>query len=219
MLNNNTYSNNSLDVCKEQIRTYINNSSLKVNSDDIVSVLTQEIDVRKFKDWLDRNENYISTKEFQHNYFKKAFMNELSKETFKADPVTIETLSLIKAMRIKGIKVTSNSNLYLESMTAEAYRSGMSAEDINDLNRRIIVYMKEGQTFDDYVALFKKSNSVKSYKIDWQTVEDKYQKSLATWNEVLTDSEKNNEDEMSWDEIMAILCPKEEKEEDEKQNV
>lgn len=178
---------NVLIVCKEQICACISNSSLNINCDDITSMLTQEIDVNKFKAWFESNLNYFKTKTNPNSYFKKAFISELNKGRFKLEEKVIDTSTLTKAMRDKGIEVLSNDTAYIEIMWLEIIKQGMSVDAIVELNHKIIGYMEKGQKFADYVYLVKRSNAIKAYNIDWDKIQKHYEEEISEWDKMLNE--------------------------------
>jgi len=185
---------NELNVCKEQLRACISESSLSVNSNDIVSTLTEPISLTKFTAWFASAQNIIKTKTNQHSYFKKAFMNELNKGTFEQEhiEVTIETTTLIKLMRDKGIEIMSNDTAYIEIMQLELYKAGLNAKTLNELSENIIDSMKKGQKAIDYVELIKSHPLIKSYKVDWERIQNKYVAEINKWTEMLNELNKGD---------------------------
>lgn len=186
MIDTNTnYSNVCLFDCKEKVREHVSSSCLNIDCDDILNALTEEIDVNKFEAWFDRNINNFKTKQNIQTYFKRAFISELNKGTFKLNEISVDMSQLVSAMRGKGIKVLSDDTCYLELMWLEIVRKGMPIEAIQQLNRKVIDYMHSGQTFADYVSLIKKSNAVKPYDIDWDKVEAQSKAELEWWTRML----------------------------------
>lgn len=179
------YSNDCLFECKELLRECVSSSSLNINCDDITNALHEEIDVDKFKTWLERNINTFKTKQNIQSYFNRAFFKELDKGTFKLEQQAVEVATLSTALRNKGVKVTSSDTAYIEIMWQEIVRLGMTEEQAINLNHKIVDYMKEGQTFQDYIGLVKKSKALEGYKIDWNKIEVKYQKAIEKWDRVL----------------------------------
>lgn len=181
---NNTYSNDCLYDCKELIRKHISSSSLNINCEDIISVLYEPIDTDKFKAWLDRNINTFKTKQIIQPYFKKAFIAELNKGSFKVESKVVDCTSLIQALRDSDVKVLSNDTLYLNVLWSIIIRKGMTEEQAKDLNRKIIAYLKKGQTFADYIELVKNSKALKPYEIDWAKVQTEYEIEEERWNKL-----------------------------------
>ena len=180
-----------MNVCKEQICAYVKESSLNIDCDDIKSALTKEISFSKFKTWFDSKITTFTTKQNQHIYFKKAFVTELQKGTFDIDEISLDTTSLITALRNKGVSVLSDDTAYIEIMWLEIIASGMSIDDAKNLNHQIVDYMKSGQTIAEYVNLVKRSNALKGYQIDWNKIQTRYEEEIELWDKAL---EKLNEE-------------------------
>ena len=179
-------SNDCLYGCKEQMRRCVSSSSLNINCDDILKTLTEEIDIDKFKAWLDRASNSINSKQNKQAYFNRAFQKELEKGTFEINESGINGVTLFQALREKGVKVIQEDTCYIMVMWGEIfYKCGVKAETIQQLNRKIVDYMKEGQTSKDYINYVKNSQLVSSLKIDWDKVQKEYEKEYAEWQEIL----------------------------------
>ena len=178
---------NELIACKEQLCACIKESSLNIDCDDIKNTLTGEIDIAKFKKWFETNLSYFKTKQNPNSYFKKAFITELQKGRFDIDAIVIDTSTLIRALRKKGIEVLSDDTAYVEIMWLEIIKQGMKIEDIVKLNHKILDYMKSGQSFQDYVNLVRKSNAIKGYSIDWDKIQKDYEEELELWDKNLNE--------------------------------
>lgn len=178
-------SNDCLLNCKELIRKHVSSSSLNVSCDEIINALTEEIDIEKFKAWFDRNIDYFKTKQNIQPYFNRAFQKELDKGTFKLEVLTVSSVTLIQALREKGVKILGDDTCYIDVMWTWIYRHGCPIELIQELNHKIVGYMKEGQNFQDYLTLVKKAKALQGYTIDWKTIQAIYEKEIAEWNELL----------------------------------
>ena len=204
MNNENTNrSNDCLNECKEQIRKCLSSSSLKVNVDDITSVIVKPINVNSFKDWLDHNLNTFNSKTNIHTYFKKAFINEMSKGTFDYKEPAINPTTLIEALRNKGVTITADNTLYIDIMWRYYLKRGMKIEEIQKLNSQIVAFMVQGQTFEDYISLVKRSKPTKAYAINWLAIEVEYRGSKQVWDDIiaLKPSEEDLEiDPQDWEQ-------------------
>ena len=181
----NSYSNDCLYECKELMRKHVASSSLKINCDDISSALREEIDIEKFKAWFDRNINTFKTKQNIQSYFNRAFLKELEKGTFKLEVKVLSHITLIQALREKGVKILSDDTCYIDVMWTYIYRHGCPIEVIQDLNHKIVDYMKEGQVFADYLSLVRKAKALQPYAIDWDKINSLYIKEVTEWNAML----------------------------------
>ena len=183
MINNTNVSNVCLIECKEEVCACIRESNLSINCDEIKDALTHEIDINKFKSWFESNTNNFKNKTNPNSYFKKAFLAELSKGKFELDEISIDTSSLMRALRFKGINTTPDDSGYAEIMWEEIIRAGMSVESVVELNHKIVKYLAKEQTFEDYVSLVKRSNAIKAYNIDWERIQQRYASLLNEWNQ------------------------------------
>lgn len=179
-------SNDCLNECKEQIRKCISSSSLKINYEDITSVIVKPINVNSFQEWLDRNINTFNSKTNIQTYFKKAFINEMSKGTFDYKEPAINPTTLIEALRNKGVVITPNDTLYIDIMWRYYLKRGMKIEEVQKLNSQIVAYMKEGQTFNDYISLVKRSKPTQAYKINWIAIDVEYDHNKKMWEDIIT---------------------------------
>ena len=173
--------------CKEQISAHVSNSCLSIDCEDITNALTEEIDIDKFIEWFDRNIDTFKTKQIIQPYFKRAFLTELNRGTFKLKTVVLNVITLADVMKQKGISISTDDTLYMGVMWGEIYRRGMSADQIALLNRKVLDYMESGQTFADYVALIKRSNAIKVYEVDWDKVNAEYETELAKCKKILNE--------------------------------
>ena len=188
MINTNTnYSNDCLYVLKEQMRECVTSSYLDLDCDDIFSALTCDIDINKFKTWLDFNLNTFKSKQNIQTYFKKAFYKEVDRGTFKPTELKIDVSSLVRAMKDKGIVITTDDPLYLEIMWEEIFKAGIKEDVVINLNRLIVGYMEKGQDFKMYLYYVKHSNALKGLTIDWDKIDREYEKELACWKRILNE--------------------------------
>lgn len=188
MIDKNTdMSNVCIDMCKEEVREHVSSSCLNIDVEDITSVLYEPIDIDKFKAWFDRNLSTFKTKQIIQPYFKRAFLNELNKGTFKEEKIALDTTSLVNTMREKGIKVSNDDPLYLEIMWEEIFKAGIKDEVAVNLNRHVIDYMEQGQDFQMYLYYIKHNNGLRGLTIDWDKIDSEYQRQLKVWKIILND--------------------------------
>ena len=188
-------SNDCLYDCKEQMRSCILSSNLNIDPDEICSVITERIDVEKFKEWLERNIYIFKTRDNKQTYFNRAFINELQKGTFELKIPSLSYVTLIMALREKGITVYGVDTCYLEVMWNWLVEHGCDIKAAQKLNRQIVDYMKEGQTFNDYVNLVKKSKLISAMTVDWDSIQAQYQKELDEWDELSKQWEELDKEE------------------------
>ena len=188
MESNNIYSNVCMNDLKEIIRVCISNSNLKVNCDEILSCIHEEIDPDKFSSWLSFNLDNFKSKTNQASYFKKSFLNELDKGTFKL--VKIHYLPniqpLINEMRERNMMILAEDTAYLYVMFD--YLLNAKKIDINIislLNRKVLSYMSDDQTFADYKKLLKSANTLKPYNIEWELIDKQTTEFNEQWNLML----------------------------------
>ena len=146
-----------------------------------------EIDFDKFKVWFDENKDKIANAYNRQRYFNTAFKDQMKKETFMAKGLVAECNTLVKVMRERGIVVTKDDCLYISIMWNYIFAQGMTENQACNLNHKVLEYMEDGQTFNDYLGLIKRSNAIKPFNIDWDKVQSDYEKELATWTVMLND--------------------------------
>ena len=178
---------NDLFVCKEQLCECMRNVSLNIDYNDVLETLDEPIDINKFEEWLRFSIGIIQTKQNKQSYFKKAFISELNKGRFKMKKLSIDTSSLIKAIRHKGIPVVSNDTCYIEIMWSEILKAGMPIDKAVELNHKVIDFLKSDQIFNDYVSLVKNSKALAAYKINWETIQSIYYTEIDNWDKMLNE--------------------------------
>lgn len=194
------FTNNSnvcLIECKEIVRKCISSSNLNINCDEILQYIHEEIDADKFDSWLKFNLDTFKSKTNQASYFKKSFLNELNKGTFKKEHLYFlpNTQPLINAMRDKNITILADDAAYLYVMWGYLLNiKKIDEKTCVELNNKIIAYMHDGQTFSDYKKLLKNSKTLKDYNIDWELIDKKTQAYISQWNDILLDLESSDYD-------------------------
>ena len=186
------YSNVCLIECKEIVRKCIVSSSLNINCDEILTYIQEEIDTDKFDSWLQFNLETFKSKTNQASYFKKSFLNELSKGTFKKEHLYFlpNTQPLINAMRDKNITILADETAYLYVMWDYLLNiKKIDEKTCVELNNKVITYMHDGQTFSDYKKLLKNSKTLKEYGVDWELIDQKAQEYIGGWNNILNELE------------------------------
>lgn len=193
-------SNDCLKNCKELIRKHVSNSSLNVSCDEIINALTEAIDIEKFKAWYDRNIDYFKTKQNIQPYFNKAFQKELEKGTFEIKEPNTNPLTLVEALRNKGIIITPRDVLYIDIMWKVYLKRGMKIEDVQKLNNQIVNYMQKGEAFEDYISYVKRSKTTKPYNLDWGELQKEYDREITIWEELISLKEDNKDFEFEDDD-------------------
>lgn len=188
--------NNVSNVCivdsKEFVRKCVINSFLKVNVDEILECVCEEIDTDKFESWFKFNLQTFISKTNQTSYFKKALTNEIQKGSFKVNHIEYlpSIQPFINALKDKGIVVLADDSGYLSVVWEELLDKYKVSVDVAcKLNRQILDFMKPGQTFADYKELLKKSNTLKPYGIVWEEIDEKANQFNEKWNEMLNEME------------------------------
>lgn len=180
-----TCSNDCLFELKELIRECVTTSCLDIDCDELLDTLTCEIDIDKFKAWLNRNLNTFKTKQNIQSYFKRAFYKELEKGTFKVKKEIWNGNTLFQALREKGVIVIHDDTCYICLMWEAYQKLGVKIDLVQDLNHKIVNYMHEGQTSQDYINLVRKANALKDYQIDWDKLQQEYEVEIAEWHDIL----------------------------------
>ena len=186
--NINIYSNDCNCMnCKEIVHTHILKSSLNIDCDDILKCIHEEIDTDKFKSWFNFNLDNFKSKTNQASYFKKAFINELKKGTFKLTKIEYipNTQVLVNEMRHRGIIINADDIVWL-NVVWEYLLGKMDIDDCVILNNSILDYMKTDE-FREYKELLTKSKTLKQYEIDWNFISTKTATEIQEWNSLLSD--------------------------------
>lgn len=170
---------------KRSVCECISTSSLNINCDDIIECVREDIDINKFKTWLQYNENKIKSKTNQTSYFKKSFLIELEKGTFKPKnkdnyldveilDLTLPTLYKYLPMFTDNVKEGfGDETFFIENLQIYLYRNDiLTIDEINVLNSKVLNYITtfENVKLSDYREYIKKSQLLKG-KVDWEEVE------------------------------------------------
>jgi len=186
MKNPTNNSNDCLIDCKELMRKHVASSCININCEQVISMLTSAIDIEKFKAWFDRNIPTFQNKTNIQSYFNRAFAIELEKGTFEKRVVHFSYITFLVALREKNISYPNDASARLEFIWEEISTHNISIEEMRSLNKQIYEYMKEGQTFDDYVNLLKRSKKIKAMNIDWSAIDKKIEQFNVEWEETMS---------------------------------
>lgn len=187
----NTLSKNCLYEMKRILRECAFSSSLINSCDELVAYVREDLDLDKFKAWLEFNSNNFKSKTNQVSYFKKSFLNELDKGTF--DIIKVEyipnTQALLNEMRARGICVLADEGVWVNVLFD--YLLNEKKVDLDTcatLNHKVLDYMSN-QEFSNYKELIKSSNTLKKYQIDWELIEKRTRNEIDKWNDLLEETE------------------------------
>ena len=158
---------------------YINGTLKTTNEDDF--------EEETFNEWL-----IIKDIEHKNNpsaYLRSCFKKELEKGTFKpkakVDYIP-NTQVLINAMRDKGICVMSNDSVWLAVVWEYLINfKEIDFKECQELNHKILAYMNENKSFEEYKKLLMNSNSLKKYDINWALLEEKAKQEILGWDKYL----------------------------------
>ena len=184
--------NDCLYECKRIVRECVSSSSLNINCDDILNCIHEEIDTDKFNSWLSYNLNTFKSKTNQHSYFKKSFLIELEKGTFKKVIVNYipNTQPFINALREHGCCVLADDSAYLFIVWDRLLNKYKVPSNIaEDLNNKILNYLDVNSNFEDYKTLLIKSKTLAPYKVDWDEIDKDAKAYIAEWDKMLDDLE------------------------------
>lgn len=143
-------------------------------------------DENKFEEWL--KEKNVAFKSNPSAWLRKVFPQEVERGAFEKRKIVVGyPVTLIQAMRGKGIIISNDEGTYISVVWQHYIDAGFDPNAVAQLNHNIVDYMKEGQRLQDYISLLKRSKTLAPYKIDWEDVENEYQKILSDWDKILTD--------------------------------
>lgn len=172
---------------KELVCECIVKSNLKVNCDDILTHIHEEIDIDKFNTWLQFNLQTFQTKTNISSYFQKSFLNELKKGTFKVVKVNHlpNTQAFLNELRDIGISISADDSAYMWVLWEELLTK-IPSDMASKLNHQIVSYMKTNE-FAEYKELIQKSNTLKPYKVNWELINRKTEDFIRYWNDTLNE--------------------------------
>lgn len=171
--------NNKYEYLDKNVIDYINGILRLTTNDDF--------DEKEFISWLEISD--IKNKINPSGYVRKAFKEQFDKGTFRPKPKVYyvpNTEELINQLRDKGICVSANESAFMYVLWLDLINeNNVPLEKAKKLNNKIIEYMKEGQSFNDYKELLKKSKTLKPYNLDWEVIEQKVEKFIKDWDKTL----------------------------------
>ena len=184
-------SNDLIVECKDSVRKRIS-SSLNIYCDDLIACIREPIDLTKFEAWFQFNLNNFKSKTNQVSYFKKAFLNELEKGTFKVEVIEYvpNVQPILNDLRAKGICVMANESAYIYCLWEYLLNDKkVDIEACKKVNRGIVNLMQKGQSFNDYKDLVQRANTLAPYKIKWKEVEARAEAYINDWNKLFDELE------------------------------
>lgn len=188
----NCLSNDLLLDCKDKVRACINKSSLKVNCDEILMCIHDEIDIQAFQEWLDYNLDNFKSKSNQTSYFKKSFQNELQKGRFNLKPKVNylpNTQEFINELRDKGVIIYADDSDWLSVAWSHLLNVvKISQNECKAINQSVLRDMFT-VNFDEYKNLLMNHKSLQKYHINWEEIEKQYIIARKNWLELMEELE------------------------------
>lgn len=158
---------------------YINGTLKTTNEDDF--------EEETFNEWLIIKD--IEHKNNPNAYLRSCFKKELEKGTFKPKAKVNyipNTQVLINAMRDKGICVMANDSVWLSVVWEHIIKwKELDIEECQELNHKILDYMGENKTIEDYKKLLMNSNTLKPLNINWGLLEEVVKHKILGWEKYL----------------------------------
>lgn len=167
------------------------NSTLITYINDLLRDL-DDFDEDRFNYWL--YENHIGAKQNPSAYVKSCFKKELDRGTFtKLEEPEIKYLPeiqcFINQLRAVGIEIIPKDTLQMEITFSYLIDNKiLTQEELISLNRSIVDYMvntKKKQSTNNFLDLMRKSKTLKDKVIDWEEIDNEFQKADREWNELL----------------------------------
>ena len=196
------------------IKSQLSGCSGNVFMDKVLDDLRSHIAQRplfvpeKFKQWfIDRNVIYRNN---PLAFLSKCGISDIDKGEFDKPQVTsINLVPMCSAMRERGIAVGAET-LLIELVELYILNNDlMSEEELTAWNHEAIEYVAKlkNPSTKLFVLLYEKSKKMKSLKLPLSELKREAEKSSSKWDEMLKElnDTKSQEEELSWNEIMAIL--------------
>lgn len=181
----------------------------------------QDFDEGRFEEWL--KEKNVAFKSNPSGWLKVVFPKELEKGTFNRIVYIPATTPIFNAMRERNIIVKTTDTMYIDLMLqaicsklGRTLNKEKTEEKISEWIKGSIDYILkkiEKPSTTEFIAVFKKSKSVQALNIDWEAIDKEAKELNAKWDSTMKELEdmSNKDEELKWDEIMAILkCDSEE---------
>ena len=154
----------------------------------ILETMTEDdFDEKVFRDWLE-----IKDIEFKNNpnaYIKSCFKKELEKGTYKPKAkveYVPNTQELINELRDRGMCILADESVWLSVVWGNIINiKDIDIKACKELNHKIIEYMGESKSFNDYKKLLMNSNTLKPYNINWGLLEEKTKLVILGWDKYL----------------------------------
>ena len=181
------------------IPNYLDQEVIKYIDVIVEAISESDFDEKMFLSWLVDND--VRNKSNPSAYIKACFKRELEAGTFRPMPkeevhYLPNTQEFINEMRLRGICILADDSVYAKVLFEYLLNDlEIDSEILRKLNHKILKYMKQGQSFNDYKELLKQSNTLKDHKIDWEYIEKQALKEIKEWNDLLDDIEKYESEE------------------------
>lgn len=204
------------------IKTQLSGCNGNVFMDNILKDLSIHIAKRplfmpeKFKQWfIDRNVIYRNN---PLAFLSKCGIEDIDRGVFDKPQISGTNLTpLCNAMRERGIAVGDETILIDIVETYIINNDLMSEDELCNWNHTAVEYISKlkNPSTKDFALLFERSKSMKALKLPLEDMKKEASRIGKHYNDMLAEldnmSNKQKEEEMSWDEIMAILkCESEE---------
>ena len=154
----------------------------------------EDFDSEVFNSWLVSKD--IEHKNNPNAYIRSCFVKELQKGTFKPQPKVEylpNTQVLINDLREKGVCVLADDTAYISVLWNYILsETSLGIDECRQLNRKLVAYLKQGSSFNEYKTLLKKSNTLKKFNIDWKLIDKKTEDYIGKWNKLLDSLESES---------------------------
>lgn len=164
--------------------------------DENVRASESDFDSERFNEWL--IENNVESKNNPSAYIKACFKKEFERGTFRPRAKVSyvpNTQRLINELRDRGICVLADDSVWLSVVWKHLVNwKEINIKDCVELNHKILEYMGESQSFEDYKRLLMNSKTLKKYEINWNLLEEKVKFEILGWDNYLKELEIESEE-------------------------
>lgn len=177
------------------IPTYINDITITYINGLLTMTDDEIFDEEVFQDWLLQKD--IEHKNNPSAYLRSCFKKELDNGSYKPKVklnYVPNTQVLINELRNRGICVLADDTVWLNVVWKHLINwQGINIKDCVELNHKILDYMGDSKSFEDYKKLLIGSKTLKKYEINWNLLDEKVKMEILGWEDYLKSLELESE--------------------------
>ena len=173
------------------IPSYIDENAINYISIILEATNESDFDEEVFDEWLIMVD--VEHKNNPSGYLRSCFKRELENGTYKPKAkveFVPNTQEIINELRDRGMTILADDCVWLGVVLHHILNAkNMPISECKELQRKILTYMKNPKSFEEYKKLLMNANTLKQFNINWKLLEAKTQSHIETWNKLLDEIE------------------------------